>query len=56
LAADLVLLAELDTQIVNAECELAAVLPVSPYATLTSVPDWGVVRVSNYAAALGNPG
>jgi transposase len=30
-------------------------LPVSPYATLTSVPGWGAVRVSNYAAALGDP-
>lgn len=55
LATDLRLLADLDTQIDNAECELAALLPASPYATLTSVPGWGVVRVSNYAAALGNP-
>jgi Transposase IS116/IS110/IS902 family len=38
-----------------AERELAAWLPASPYATLTSVPGWGVVRVSNYAAALGDP-
>ena len=35
--------------------ELAALLPLSPFATLTSVPGWGVVRVSNYAAALGDP-
>lgn len=56
LAADLGLLADLDTQIESAECELAALLPFSPYATLTSVPGWGVVRVSNYAAALGDPG
>jgi transposase len=55
LAADLALLADLDTQIENAERELAALLPISPYATLTSVPGWGVVRVSNYAAALGDP-
>jgi transposase len=55
LATDLRLLADLDTQIDNAECELATLLPASPYATLTSVPGWGVVRVSNYAAALGNP-
>jgi len=55
LAADMRLLADLDTQIENAECELAALLPASPYATLTSVPGWGVVRVSNYAAALGDP-
>jgi transposase len=55
LAADLGLLADLDTQIENAERELAALLPASPYATLTSVPGWGVVRVCNYAAALGDP-
>jgi transposase len=55
LATDLALLADLDTQIENAERELATLLPVSPYATLTSVPGWGVVRVSNYAAALGDP-
>jgi transposase len=55
LATDLGLLADLDTQIENAECELAALLPTSPYATLTSVPGWGVVRISNYAAAVGNP-
>ena len=30
-------------------------LPRSPFATLTSVPGWGVVRASNYAAALGDP-
>jgi transposase len=56
LATDLGLLADLDTQIENAESELATSLPLSPYATLTSVPGWGVVRVSNYAAALGDPG
>jgi transposase len=55
LATDLVLLADLDTHIEDAERELAALLPVSPYATLTSVPGWGAVRVSNYAAALGDP-
>jgi len=55
LAADLGLLADLDTQIENAERELAALLPASPYATLTSVPGWGVVRACNYAAALGDP-
>ena len=55
LASDLVLLTDLDTQIEQAEDELAALLPLSPFATLTSVPGWGVVRVSNYAAALGDP-
>lgn len=55
LAADLVLLADLDDQIDTAETELGWLLPRSPYATLTSVPGWGTVRVSNYAAALGDP-
>jgi transposase len=55
LAADLVLLADLDDQIHAAETTLGSLLPRSPYATLTSVPGWGVVRVSNYAAALGDP-
>ncbi|KQH79837.1 MULTISPECIES: IS110 family transposase [Mycobacteriaceae] len=55
LAADLNLLADLDDQIRSAETALTALLPRSPYATLTTVPGWGVVRVSNYAAALGDP-
>lgn len=55
LAADLALLADLDDQIHCAETALGSLLPGSPYATLTSVPGWGVVRVSNYAAALGDP-
>jgi transposase len=42
LATDLGLLADLDTQFENAESELATSLPLSPYATLTSVPGWGV--------------
>jgi transposase len=56
LATDVGLLAALDTQIGAAEAELSTLVPLSPFATLTSVPGWGVVRVSNYAAALGDPG
>jgi transposase len=55
LATDLVLLAQLDDQIAQAECAMAALLPSSPFATLTSVSGWGVVRAGNYAAAVGNP-
>ena len=55
LAADLVLLANLDHQIQATEAALGSLLPRSPFATLTSVPGWGVVRVSNYAAAIGDP-
>jgi transposase len=55
LVADMALLTDLDTGIASAEAELARLLPSSPFRTLTSVPGWGVVRVSNYAAALGDP-
>ena len=55
LAADLNLLADLDAQIQAAEAALAVLLPRSPFSTLTTVPGWGVVRASNYAAALGDP-
>jgi transposase len=55
LASDVALLAELSSWIVHAETELARLLPLSPFSTLTSVPGWGAVRVSNYAAALGDP-
>jgi transposase len=56
LAADVALLADLDAQITATEAELAMLVPHSPFATLTTVPGWGVVRVANYAAALGDPG
>jgi transposase len=55
LAADVALVADLDAQIAAAEVELAGLVPRSAFATLTSVPGWGVVRVANYAAALGDP-
>jgi transposase len=55
LAADVALLAHLDAQITATEAQLAMLVPRSPFATLTTVPGWGVVRVANYAAALGDP-
>ncbi len=55
LATDLTLLDELDREIAAAETELAMLLPDSPFRTLPSVPGWGVVRVANYAGALGDP-
>jgi transposase len=55
LAADLALLADLDTQVAAAEAELARLLPASPFRTLISVPGWGMVRAGNYGAALGDP-
>jgi transposase len=56
LAADMALLAGLDARVADAEAELARLLPASPYATLTSVPGWGVVRAGAYGAARGDPG
>jgi transposase len=55
LARDVVLLRELDREIAAVERELAMLLPDSPFQTLSSVPGWGVVRVANYAGALGDP-
>lgn len=55
LAADLALLADLDTQIAAAETAMAALLPGSPFAPLTSVPGWAVIRAGNYGAAVGDP-
>jgi transposase len=53
LAADLALLADLDAQISAAEARIAALLPDTEYAVLTSVPGWGSIRAAGYAAALG---
>ena len=55
LAADLALLAELDRHVLIAEAQLARLLPLTPFRTLTSVPGWAVVRAGNYGAALGDP-
>ena len=55
LAADLVLLNDLDVQIEQATDHLARLVPQSPFAPLTSVTGWGPVRVGNYGGA-GRPG
>ena len=55
LAADLSLLADLDAQVAAAETAMADLLPASAFATLTTVPGWGVVRAGNYGAAVGDP-
>ncbi len=55
LAADLALLADLDTQIEHATAQLARLLPDSPFAPLLTVPGWAAVRVGNYGGALGDP-
>lgn len=55
LAADLVLLDDLDAQISTVDAELGRLVAASPFATLTSVPGWGVVRVAGYGAGVGDP-
>lgn len=55
LAADLVLLADLDAQIDQATEQLARLLPASPFAPLLTVPGWGTIRAGNYGGALGDP-
>ena len=55
LAEDLVLLRVLECQVAAAEDQLAAVLPLTPFAVLTSVPGWAVVRAAGYGAAVGDP-
>jgi len=55
LVTDLELLGDLDAQITAVEAELGRLLAVSPFATLTSVPGWGVVRAAGYGAGVGEP-
>jgi len=55
-ANDLQMLKVLDQQVAAAEGELGALLPVTPFAVLTTVPGWGIVRASGYGAAVGDPG
>jgi transposase len=55
LAADLSLLTSLEEQVQAAEAAMAKLLPDTAFAPLLTVPDWGVVRVGNYAAAVGDP-
>lgn len=55
LRSDVALLAYLDREIASAEEALAQVLPRTPAAVLTTMPGVGVVRASNYGAALGDP-
>jgi transposase len=53
LVDDRMLLEALEAQIAACEERLAALLPHTRYAVLTSVPGWGVVRAAQYAAAVG---
>jgi transposase len=55
LAADVELLRRLDGAIRDAEGEMAAVLPRTPAAILTTMPLVSVVRATNYGAGVGDP-
>ena len=55
LADDLRLLADTEAQITATDAELDTVLPLTPFAVLTSTPGWGPVRVAYYGAAVGDP-
>ncbi len=55
LAADLALLADLNSQIEAATTHLTRLVPMSPFKPLLTVKGWGAVRAGNYGAALGDP-
>lgn len=55
LTADLAVLDVLNAQVAQAEQHLTKVLPDTPAGVLLSLPGIGVVRASNYGAALGDP-
>jgi transposase len=55
LAADVVLLATVAGEVQRAEEMLSAVLDETPAGVLATLPGIGVVRASNYGAALGDP-
>jgi transposase len=55
LAHDHQMLTVLDSQVAAADEMLAALLPSTPFAILTTVPGWGVVRAAAYGAAVGDP-
>jgi transposase len=54
-ATDLQVLAMLDEQVAQAEEHLGVLLPLTPFAVLTTVPGWATVRASAYGAAVGSP-
>jgi transposase len=56
LAADLALLEAVDAHVSAADQRLAALLPTTAFAVLTTTPGWGVVRAARYAAAVGDLG
>ena len=55
LAADVVLLEKVGAEVERAEEALGEILGQTPAGVLSSLPGIGVVRASNYGAALGDP-
>lgn len=55
LAADIALLATVRAEVQRAEETLGGILDQTPAGVLSSLPGIGVVRASNYGAALGDP-
>ena len=55
LAADVVLLETVGAEVERAEKALGEILGQTPAGVLASLPGVGVVRASNYGAALGDP-
>lgn len=55
LAADLELLADIETQLAEADTHIEALLPQTPFGVLTTTPGWGPIRVGHYGAAVGDP-
>ena len=56
LAADLALLARpRRPDQLRPTAQLATLLPLTPFAPLTTVPGWGTVRAGSYGAAVGDP-
>ncbi len=55
LAADIALLGTVETEVERAEGLLGEILDQTPAGVLASLPGVGVVRASNYGAALGDP-
>lgn len=54
-ATDLQMLNVLDQQVIQAETHLSMLLPLTPFAVLTTARGWATVRASAYGAAVGDP-
>jgi transposase len=55
LAADIALLAALETQIAAVDDRIKGLLPATRFQVLTTVPGWGLLRAAGYAAGVGDP-